>query len=380
MAEIECKVCENKIIVSTKGDNLLKCALCANFFHYNCLNMQFGTCKYIMSTPNCIWSCDSCSGSSGILPQILKQLELLTAKMGEYELQLKHFEVSQSSQSQVTVDTVRSPSPKRKNRSRKQLWSDIVSTNSSNIMSPAVSTVRTVTVQNNVKKPPVLVVKKKSEESELDIHSVLKKTINPIGDSYTSMHKTKSGKVIINCDDESAVEALKKKLSEKIGDQVEADRAKLSKPRIKIVGIQDIDNNDLLFKYLRKQNPSVISSESSLKVISMKKFTTYTTAVVECDYDTFVKVKKKKRLYVQNDSCKIYEHIDPQRCYKCNEFGHIANMCTSNVIICPKCGGEHKIDECTSQVSLCVNCKKANEKRNLNLPVDHFTWSPDCPI
>lgn len=44
----------------------------------------------------------------------------------------------------------------------------------------------------------------------------------------------------------------------------------------------------------------------------------------------------------------------PMRCFNCQEFGHVANMCKRK---CPRCGGEHGYGECEEGVRIkCCNC------------------------
>lgn len=394
MATNLCKKCNKEVVTSSKSDNSLKCSFCLNIWHNVCLNIASGVCKYVMSTPNCIWSCDSCSGGNGVLQQILHQINLLTSKMCELEQRLISAEQTQTIMSsgklneletrlnqlqhtQISANISDSLSPKRKNRKNnlQQSWAEIVGSGN---VTPLSSSVRTL--NQIVKKPPVLVVKPRDEKSNVNIHDVVKKFINPLNDPFTAMRKTKSNKVVIQCEDEAAINSMKQKLNEKIGDQVKIDSAKAAKPRIKIVGIHDFESNENLIQYLCKQNPKEIITADSLKVIYVKQLPTYTTAIVQLDYDTFKRVMQKKRLNVKFDSCRVYEHIDPHRCYKCNGFGHSADVCESNTHVCPKCSGPHKIKDCDSDQIICVNCKNANVNRNLNLPTNHFTWSQSCPI
>ena len=45
----------------------------------------------------------------------------------------------------------------------------------------------------------------------------------------------------------------------------------------------------------------------------------------------------------------------PTRCFKCQRFGHVADMCRSSVR-CPRCGERHSFDECSAEKHLCCLC------------------------
>lgn len=132
-----------------------------------------------------------------------------------------------------------------------------------------------------MKIPPVLVIKPKENECDKDIGDEIKNVINPLNDPVTSMRRARNNKIVIQCNDERSVETIKSKLNEKFGSEFDVDRAQQSKPRIKIFGIYDYENDSKLIEYLSKQNPDVITSANSLKVIHVNKLPTYTSVIVE---------------------------------------------------------------------------------------------------
>ncbi|KAJ0003125.1 hypothetical protein NQD34_018165 [Periophthalmus magnuspinnatus] len=71
----------------------------------------------------------------------------------------------------------------------------------------------------------------------------------------------------------------------------------------------------------------------------------------------FREVVLPERVKVGCLSFPVREFVPPPlRCYKCQLYGHIAAVCRGKQR-CPKCGGEHRIEECskTAQVK-CCNC------------------------
>ena len=64
-----------------------------------------------------------------------------------------------------------------------------------------------------------------------------------------------------------------------------------------------------------------------------------------------------------------YQQVQrPQRCYKCNEYGHLRTRCTKNTT-CGKCSGNHETDGCTATEPKCPAC---------NGP--HTVMDPGCPV
>lgn len=55
------------------------------------------------------------------------------------------------------------------------------------------------------------------------------------------------------------------------------------------------------------------------------------------------------------------------QCSKCWRYGHVAKMCRSSKVTCPRCGGKH--DRCEETTFVCVNCKG-----------NHIALDKSCPI
>lgn len=60
--------------------------------------------------------------------------------------------------------------------------------------------------------------------------------------------------------------------------------------------------------------------------------------------------------------------LRPQRCFQCNEYGHLRARCTK-AITCGKCSGGHETDKCTIQEHKCPACGGPHTVRDANCPV-----------
>lgn len=354
MDQNKCKSCSREVIISAKCDNLLKCVVCDRFFHGNCLNLSPSICKFLCTSKNCLWSCDECCNGDSVLNQILSQLKSLQQQLKETSDKIKTIEES----------------------SRKRTLADVFR-DEANAYTPSPKVIK---VSHAPKIAPVIVIKSKSNDINIDIQSSVKKVLDPLSDPISRMRKTKTNKVVVECNSERDVDQIKEKLSQKLGNELEVDRPKSSTPTIKVIGIHDYESKEKLIQYIRKQNDQVITNSSVLNVLQVNTLPTYTTAVIETDHNTFTKIMAKQKLMIQWDSCKVYENINPKRCFKCNKFGHYAKDCEQSDFTCPKCCGNHSVKECNSNEIICANCVEANKTRNLGLPTNHFAWSMNCPV
>jgi len=76
--------------------------------------------------------------------------------------------------------------------------------------------------------------------------------------------------------------------------------------------------------------------------------------------------------------CNIRSNVDPRRCFKCLEFGHMAARCRSKHDAskkCFNCGGEgHPAKDCSNN-ACCILCSRAGEQKT-----SHHTLSRGCPL
>ena len=381
-----CLKCAKEIQDSAKGDNKIKCALCNCFSHNSCYGITPSVYKYLTTSVNhVLWSCDNCAKAGNVVTQLFEKLKDLTQKLTECDEKIRKLESS----------ATQSPSL------RKRTFSSVL-VNANNYTEPSPKIQRITSKQQQQqqnqdkqkqqrqtqqKKSHVVVVQTKDQDKRNEIEASVKNIIDPLTDPITRCRKTMRGKVVIECKDEESVKMVKNKLTQNMPNDFEVDTPKPVMPMIKIVSVSDYKSNDQLFKYMRKQNSDVFDEDDKLEYVTSYKPTTKagvqqtTTVIVKLTHRCFVKALEKKRLLINWDSCKVYEHVDVQRCYKCSRLGHYVDTCPSDTYTCARCMGPHSVSMCDSAAVLrCANCVDVNATKNLDLPVDHCAWSAQCPV
>ena len=73
-----------------------------------------------------------------------------------------------------------------------------------------------------------------------------------------------------------------------------------------------------------------------------------------------------RRVYIGCISFPVRKYnLPPLRCYKCQQFGHMASGCTSEER-CNICSGKHNMRDCTSKSAKCANCGGAHSASSRN--------------
>ncbi|WP_221936046.1 hypothetical protein, partial [Klebsiella pneumoniae] len=62
--------------------------------------------------------------------------------------------------------------------------------------------------------------------------------------------------------------------------------------------------------------------------------------VVECSVRVRNWLRKKGRVFIEWESCRIKDYVDIARCYKCQRYGHVAKFCTDAKASCAHCSEE----------------------------------------
>lgn len=229
----------------------------------------------------------------------------------------------------------------------------------------------------------VLLKPKKTQSAEKTKNDICAK-LDPVAFGVIDVRLRELGEVAVRCGTKDLAAKFVNSATAGLSGKYTIAVQKPLKPRIKIIGFADISEKVLIEK-LKKQNN--LLDPLDLKVIRVikneKQKTNQMSAILETDSFGFDTLMKLKHIYLGWERCRLVDATDALRCYNCSTFGHKAVDCTKPAC-CPKCAGEHKIDDCEVGYQKCINCNLENAKRNPDhdelLNIAHSAWSYDCPI
>lgn len=406
-----CSECGKTARTTNKSELKVECSLCLNVYHSACVNIPDDKMQFIASMKNINWTCKDCFKQNDFQKQVLKKLSEIESFVKNNEKILKNhqseLDIVKKSLANVTASyTSYTPASATTevNGNNKRPYSVVASSWSDN----ATPITRITTVAN--KKPRIDVKKKQTEQvlvirpkqqsdnndgemltgdngvngetNKTNVKDTIKRLLNPLTDPVKSIRTTSKGNVIVLCNDEQSVKEIRKTLEENSDNKYEVNEPKTSLPIFTVVGFDEEYSNVENFKTAAvTQNDDIFQTESPLNILDFKiNKNGIRTVKIETDLKTFRRVMSNQRLRIGWNSCKVYEYVNVVRCYKCSEYGHIANDCTSKVDVCAKCAGNHKIQECTNENAQCVNCLKLNKDLKLNVDTNHTAFSIQCPV
>lgn len=234
--------------------------------------------------------------------------------------------------------------------------------------------------QNN--EPAIVVIPKKTQNSD-DTKNDIRNSISPSKISVDSIRNGTKGAVIIKCKDNKSSQFLKSTAAEKMGEKYEIKTSEMKNPKIKIINITEVMDEDCLLNKIKTQN-TFIKNSADIKLVKMinmtkKRNSENYTAIIQTDAETYVDIMKQEKLSIGWDRCRVFEHTYIVRCFKCLGFNHISKVCTK-IQLCVKCGGEHDQHECLSNETKCANCIIAVSKLGIKLDIYHHANSMECCV
>lgn len=200
----------------------------------------------------------------------------------------------------------------------------------------------------------------------------------------TSVSTARSGSLVIGCSNVGDSTKLKSLVDDRLGDKYEAKQVANLNPRIRLVGISEKLDEDVLVNYLKFQNNDIFNVNTCLKIVSvtpLRKNKNLYQAMLQVDVLTYNKILNNGYLIAGYDYCSVYDGIDLRRCYKCCGFHHLSKQCSKVSSVCPRCSEGHPLKDCKSKNLKCFNCLNAAESTEINnLNVNHAVWDPDCKV
>jgi hypothetical protein len=379
-----CAICRTSV-TKKKAPGVQCGGLCKLFFHFEkCAKLSSEECDLI-EKGRLIYQCSACKKkrTSQVFPRrdsvsdfedaannmplekiilaqnelkedvqkLVKVVEEMNEKIGVFDAVIKRFE--------IIADKLEKKVPEKRTEANPNLQK--------------VSYAKIV--QKNI--PVVIVRAKNPEQLGAETINKIKAVSDPVASNISGLKSVSNGGVAIMCSDPESTSKCREEIAEKLGDEYEVNVSKQKKPLLKVWGLSNLLEDEELVTRLKKQN-SCVQENAEIKVVSIKQNPRGVVCLLEVDQTNHEKLLTAGRVFIGWDSCRVYQHIDILRCFKCSQFGHRAANCTYE-ICCAKCSGNHDGKNCDSDQEKCVNCVLANERLKLGLDVNHASYSLKCP-
>lgn len=229
----------------------------------------------------------------------------------------------------------------------------------------------------------VVLKPKNTEQKKAETVKAMNEKLNPTGIDINRIRGTaKGGGVIIECSSKEDVIKLKNIATDQLGDSYSVETPNGRKPMILISNVSNKMDDDKFIETIRSNNDDLFFAESAIKILGwthVKRFDNYCVKL-QLDAKSFANVIKCNKIRIGWDLCQVKETFNIIRCFKCNDFNHMAANCSVKSFVCPKCSGNHCIADCTSNVFDCINCKVAATALQIYIDSNHPTWSDSCRV
>ena len=338
-----------------RNEKYILCSgLCEKYYHKGCATLSDEHLAVLLAREDILWFCNNC------LParkrDIYEDIESIVKKLNEVSedvLKLKKV---------VDENCVKSVNKEGSNAAEEtKNYADVCKS-----------------------KQQTMVIKPIDDDATVDaikMEKALKSKIQPedLKIGVIDIRKVKKG-VAVSCATSSDRNILKEAVESKLGDKFKVQMIDKRKPKVKIVGMDKWDSADALIAAIRRQNSEILTDESYIKAVIIKKMKVTYMAILEVDHHVFTNLTSNGTIKVGWKICKVFEDVGVLRCYKCHGFNHKAEDCTKEDV-CFKCGdNSHVGKDCKEEINKCVNCAQANEQFNLKLDDQHSAYDYNCTV
>lgn len=335
--------CDNCEIKFKQNEAQLHCSgQCSKCFHPKCVNLTNKDVQFINNLSNLKWFCNECLQNFSNTIDVKKEIaDLKTNVIADIKL-IK--EKIQSTEMKMHDQSV-----------TKKTYADSVG--------------------------EIMVIKPKncqeSEKTKSDLKGKLNPTNLEIG--IKQIRSVKDGGVLIKCNNMEDIERLKRETQKKLQKGYVVKTYSKKSPRLKIVGFEDELNSDELMECLFKQNACINKTTAKIETKIIKKMKNLFMAIVECDPSTFKSILDQGKVNIGWSVCRVFEHVQVLRCFKCGGFNHIAATCKSD-ITCKMCASSsHSTADCDALEHKCANCIQIKSTANIEVDINHSMFDINCP-
>lgn len=125
-----------------------------------------------------------------------------------------------------------------------------------------------------------------------------------------------------------------------------------------------------ILKQLKLDISNSISLCNVIKICKPKKSDKTFQVVLQLDIATYDRIIKLGNVFIGYDTCIVFDGVEVNRCFNCNEVNHSSKTCTKS-----PCSQNHLINDCSSQKLKCSNCTNYKSfNRDNTIKTDHAAW------
>lgn len=199
------------------------------------------------------------------------------------------------------------------------------------------------------------------------IEQEILKTKTPVSE----IRKTKQGKFIVKCDNDTAADRIRNSIGKKIGHDAKILKEEKKNPLLKIVNLKNELDKQELEEDICVRNELPTDQVKVVHVYTNRKNQTR-SAIIAVSSHVYAKIMTDESVYAGFQRCRVFNEFNLNRCYKCCGYGHSANKCKSGVT-CARCAGPHDTKTCVDEnvTVACANCIGANKALRNKRKVDH---------
>ncbi|KAK5648471.1 hypothetical protein RI129_003363 [Pyrocoelia pectoralis] len=165
-------------------------------------------------------------------------------------------------------------------------------------------------------------------------------------------------------------------------DGLRTEPAKRDLPRLKIFDVPKELDAAGISHAIRSQNLDHLSEvefNKQFKIVhTFASKIRNNIAIAECTPEIRQTLLQQGRIYVHFESCRVLDHIQVTRCFKCQAFGHPSKYCGAQEDTCSLCAGPHFYTACPNKDTpanhKCANCTRAKME-----DLHHSALSTKCP-
>lgn len=410
----ECFKCKNSI----RGESGISCAgVCGKHFHttIKCSGLEQYSSGILDTNPMIKFICEDCILYIHNVDLVLKDMQEVVNRNGNYLKEYKNeFEISlQKNEIEIKklLEAIEERYAKRLNAmkiAQETCEKSVIEIKKMSAFSDAFKS-QSEKICNNVKeikndirsemkkikestksatKPQMnfaeqlkqtVYIKPKTRQENAKTTKEIKEKIDPSSLSLKvdKISNRNEGAIAINCIGEESVQKIESEVKQKLGEKYDVKIITKKRPQIMITDMSEMWKSEELEVAIKKQN-NLNGTVKCVKVFKNKNRDVH-SAIVELEMCNYKQIIEKKKINIGWEKCRVFEHLNLNRCYKCWGYHHVAKNC-KNCIKCAKCGENHDTRECSSAILKCVNCARYNDKFKLNLDISHDSRDVNCAV